>query len=75
MQLQQQEVNSTPPSTTDALTKLNVDDEDDQVVFLNNYIEKETIDFEKSAQDKRNAKIDGKHFYFHYSFFQRNFFR
>jgi len=42
--------------------KLNVDDEDEQAVFLNICIENETIDFEKSAQDKRNAKIDGKVF-------------
>jgi hypothetical protein len=50
---------STPTSTNLSNMKLNVDDEDDQAVFLNDCIKKETIDFEKSAQDKRNAKIDG----------------
>ncbi len=67
MQAQQQEVTSIPPLTTTtdvndtnlSNIKLNVDDEDEQAVFLNNCIEKETIDFEKCAQDKRNAKIDG----------------
>ncbi len=62
--------NPTQTQTTDvngtnlSSIKLNVDDEDEQAVFLNNWIKNETIDFEKSAQDKRNAKIDGKDFYY-----------
>ena len=43
--------------------KANGVDEDEQAVFLNNCIKNETIDFEKSAQDKLNAKIDGKIIY------------
>jgi hypothetical protein len=68
MQIQQQE--ATPPTTTDnkssingvdsSNTKPNIDDEDEQAEFLNHCIERETIDFEKSVQDKRNATIDGK---------------
>lgn len=46
---------SNPPDV-----KIIIDDEDAQAVFLNNCIQKESIDFEKSAQDKRNAKIDGR---------------
>jgi hypothetical protein len=41
------------------LSTIKIDDEDEQAVFLNDCINKESIDFEKSAQDKRNAKIDG----------------
>ena len=48
--------NGTPTSHS----KVIADDEDDQVVFLNQCIENETIDFEKSVQDKRNATIDGQ---------------
>lgn len=55
-----QQQDSTPPSTGPVI---NVDDEDEQAAFLNRCIEKETIDFEKSAQDKRNAAIDGKSFF------------
>lgn len=61
-----QPTQGTPTTTADTngsnLTemKINGDDEDAQAVFLNNCIEKESIDFEKSEQDKRNAKIDGK---------------
>lgn len=61
-----QPTQGTPTTTADtngsSLTesKITIDDEDAQAVFLNNCIEKESIDFEKSAQDKRNAKIDGK---------------
>jgi phage-related protein len=59
----QQQIISTPTTDVNGTNlsniKLNVDDEDEQAVFLNHCIEKETIDFEKSAQDKRNAKIDG----------------
>ncbi len=53
-----------PVQTPTTNVKLNADDEDEQAVFLNTCIENETIDFEKSAQDKRNAKIDGKFFFF-----------
>ncbi len=63
MQIQQREAISTPPTDVNdtklSNIKLNVDDEDEQAAFLNHCIEKEAIDFEKSAQDKRNAKIDG----------------
>ena len=58
-----QPTQGTPTTTADTNgteMKMNVDDEDAQAVFLNNCIEKESIDFEKSEQDKRNAKIDGK---------------
>ena len=52
---------STPTTDVNGTNvKHNADDEDEQAVFLNSCIQNETIDFEKSAQDKRNAKIDGK---------------
>ena len=72
MQLQQQEA-TPPPSTTDNKSSINgtnslntkakIDDEDEQAAFLNYCIERESIDFEKSAQDKRNTTIDGKLFH------------
>lgn len=43
------DVNGSNPSDM----KVNIDDEDAQAVFRNNCIE-------QSAQDKRNAKIDGR---------------
>ena len=46
--------NDTPSSAVKA------DDEDEQATFLNNCIKNETIDFEKSAEDKRNATVAGK---------------
>ena len=50
----QQVAITTPTSVVKA------DDEDEQATFLNNCIKNETIDFEKSAEDKRNATVDGK---------------
>lgn len=45
---------------TTPTSAVKVDDEDEQATFLNNCIKNETIDFEKSAEDKRNATVDGK---------------
>ncbi|CAF1000741.1 unnamed protein product [Rotaria sordida] len=56
MQVQQQDTTPTPPSSI--ITQINIDDEDEQAAYLNHCIEKESIDFEKVAQDKRNATID-----------------
>jgi hypothetical protein len=70
MHMQQHE---STPITTDKTSSLNgidssnkiinVDDEDEQAAFLNYCIEQERIDFEKSAEDKRNANIIGKYFF------------
>ncbi|CAF4309255.1 unnamed protein product, partial [Rotaria magnacalcarata] len=35
-----------------------VDDDDEEAAFLNHCIARESIDFEKIAEDKRNATID-----------------
>ncbi|CAF3809804.1 unnamed protein product [Adineta steineri] len=49
---------ATPPiNNTNKI--INVDD-DEQAAFLNHCIEQERIDFEKCAQDKRNANIDNE---------------
>ncbi len=69
IQLRQQEA-TPPPPTTDNKSSINgtntkekIDDDDEQAAFLNYCIEKEAIDFEKSAEDKRNTTIDGKFFH------------
>jgi hypothetical protein len=62
MQIQQTQIIPTKTESVNGTTTITVDDEDEQAAFLNHCIEKETIDFEKSLEDKRNATIDGKYF-------------
>ena len=40
--------------------KVPVDDDDEEAAFLNHCIEREAIDFEQIAEDKRNAIVDGR---------------
>lgn len=48
-----------PSTTTTTESNSKVDDDDIQAVFLNSCIERESIDFEKSVEDKRKANING----------------
>ncbi|CAF3177142.1 unnamed protein product [Rotaria socialis] len=56
MQIQQQESTPTPPPRGPVVNV--VDDDDEEAAFLNHCIERESIDFDKIAEDKRNATID-----------------
>ena len=40
--------------------KVPVDDDDEEAAFLNHCIERESIDFERIAEDKRHDIVEGK---------------
>ena len=62
MQLQPSATNS-DNGTPVFNSKASLEDDDEQAAFLNSCIENETIDFEKIALDKQNARIDGSSFW------------